>query len=49
MKGQPEFGNPIYEYKHIDQYVKRSELGLLWLDLTIIWRGVLLIVKGGGH
>jgi len=49
MKGQPEFGNPIYEYKYIDQYIKRSELGLLWLDLTIIWRGVLLIVKGGGH
>jgi lipopolysaccharide/colanic/teichoic acid biosynthesis glycosyltransferase len=49
MKGKPEFGNPIYEYEYIDQYIKRSELGLLWLDLTIIWRGVLLILKGGGH
>ena len=49
MKGKPEFGNPIYEYEYIDQFIKRSELGLLWLDLTIIWRGILLILKGGGH
>ena len=49
MKGKPEFGNPIYEYEYIDQYIKRSELSLLWLDLTIIWRGILLILKGGGH
>ena len=49
MKGKPEFGNPIYEYEYIDQYIKRSEFGLLWLDLTIIWRGILLILKGGGH
>ena len=49
MKGKPEFGNPIYEYEYIDQYIKRSELGFLWLDCTIIWRGILLILKGGGH
>ena len=49
MKGKPEFGNPIYEYEYIDQYIKRSELSLLWLDLTIIWRGIILISKGGGH
>ena len=49
MKGKPEFGNPIYEYEYIDQYIKRSELDLLRLDLTIIWRGILLILKGGGH
>ena len=49
MKGKPEFGNPIYEYEYIDQYIKRTELGLLWLDFTIIWRGAILILKGGGH
>ena len=49
MKGKPEFGNPIYEYEYIDQYIKRTELGLLWLDFTIIWRGLILILKGGGH
>lgn len=49
LKGKPEFGDPMYEYEYIDNYIKRSELGLLWLDLTIIWRGILLILKGGGH
>jgi len=49
MKGKPEFGNPIYEYEYIDQYINRSELGLLLLDLKIIWRGAILILKGGGH
>tara|TARA_B110000503_G_C7168775_1_gene423251 strand:+ start:5852 stop:6586 length:735 start_codon:yes stop_codon:yes gene_type:complete len=49
MKGKPEFGNPIYEYEYIDQYIKQSELNLLLLDLKIIWRGLLLILKGGGH
>lgn len=49
MKGRPEFGNPIYEYEYIHQYIQRSDLGLLFLDLTIIWRGILLILKGGGH
>ena len=48
-KGKPDFGNPIYEYDYIDQYIKRSEIGLLWLDLKIIWSGILLILKGGGH
>lgn len=49
MKGTSDFGNPIYEYEYIDQYMKRSEFGLLWLDLTIILRGIVLIIKGGGH
>ena len=42
-------GNPIYEYEHVDQYLKRSSFGLLMLDLWIIWRGIMVIVKGGGH
>jgi lipopolysaccharide/colanic/teichoic acid biosynthesis glycosyltransferase len=48
-KGTPEMGNPIYEYEYVDQYLKRSSLGLLLLDLWVIWRGVVVIVKGGGH
>lgn len=48
-KGTSEMGNPIYEYEYIDQYLKRSSFGLLMLDLWIIWKGVLVIVKGGGH
>lgn len=47
-KGTPEMGNPIYEYEYIDQYQKRSTLGLLLLDLSIIGRGILVILKGKG-
>jgi lipopolysaccharide/colanic/teichoic acid biosynthesis glycosyltransferase len=48
-KGTPEMGNPRYEYEYVDQYLKRSSLGLLALDLWIIWRGLVVILKGGGH
>ncbi len=48
-KGTSEMGNPIYEYEYIDQYIKRSSFGLLCLDLWIIWKGIIVILKGGGH
>jgi lipopolysaccharide/colanic/teichoic acid biosynthesis glycosyltransferase len=48
-KGTAEMGNPVYEYEYVDQYLKRSSFSLLCLDLWIIWRGILVIFKGGGH
>jgi lipopolysaccharide/colanic/teichoic acid biosynthesis glycosyltransferase len=48
-KGTAEMGNPVYEYEYIDQYLKRSSLSLMCLDLWIIWRGIIVIFKGGGH
>lgn len=48
-KGTPEMGNPDYEYEYVNQYLKRSSFGLLRLDLWIIWKGILVIAKGGGH
>ena len=48
-KGTSEMGNPEYEYEYINQYIKRSSLSLLGLDLWIIWKGILLILRGGGH
>jgi lipopolysaccharide/colanic/teichoic acid biosynthesis glycosyltransferase len=48
-KGTSEMGNPLYEYEYVDQYIKRSSFGLLCLDLWVIWRGILVIIKGGGH
>ena len=48
-KGTTEMGNPEYEYEYINQYLHRSSYGLLALDLWIIWRGVKLIIRGGGH
>lgn len=48
-KGTSEMGNPVYEYEYVDQYLKRSSFGLLCLDLWIVWKGIVVIVKGGGH
>jgi lipopolysaccharide/colanic/teichoic acid biosynthesis glycosyltransferase len=48
-KGTAEMGNAIYEYEYVDEYLKRSSFGLLTLDLWIIWKGIIVILKGGGH
>jgi lipopolysaccharide/colanic/teichoic acid biosynthesis glycosyltransferase len=48
-KGTFEMGNPIYEYEYVDQYLNRSSLGLLFLDLWIIWKGFIVVLKAGGH
>lgn len=48
-KGTSEMGNSLYEYQYIDEYLNRSSFGLLRLDLWIIWRGLIIILKGGGH
>lgn len=48
MKGTPEMGNPVFEYEYIDKYMNLSPLGLLWLDLKIIGRGVKVIFQGKG-
>ena len=48
-KGTDQMGNSKYEYEYVAQYLKRSSLGLLRLDLWIIWKGIVVILKGGGH
>ena len=48
-KGSSEMGNPVYEYEYVDQYLKRSSFGLFCLDLWIIWKGIVVVIKGGGH
>jgi lipopolysaccharide/colanic/teichoic acid biosynthesis glycosyltransferase len=48
-KGTSEMGNSSYEYEYINEYMTRSSFSLLALDLWIIWKGVILILKGGGH
>jgi lipopolysaccharide/colanic/teichoic acid biosynthesis glycosyltransferase len=48
-KGSPEMGNPAYEYEYVDAYLKRSAIGLLLLDLRILWTSLGLVARGGGH
>jgi len=47
-KGTPEFGKPIYEYEYVNRYLHWSSLRLLFLDVSIILRGVLVMLKGKG-
>lgn len=47
-KGTSEMGSPEYEYEYIDSYLKKSSLGLLLLDLWIIWKGLIVVLKGKG-
>jgi hypothetical protein len=49
MKGTPQMGDPIYEYEYIRQTIQSNGWGLLWLDLGIIVRGIILMSKGKGH
>ena len=48
-KGTEEMGNSVYEYEYIEEFVNRSSIGLLRLDIWILWKGLLLISKGGGY
>ena len=48
-KGTSEMGDSLFEYEYIHQYLKRSSIGLLKLDLWIIYKGIILILKGGGY
>ena len=48
-KGTSEMGNSIYEYEYIDHYLSKSSFSLFCLDLWIIYKGIKLILKGGGH
>jgi lipopolysaccharide/colanic/teichoic acid biosynthesis glycosyltransferase len=48
-KGTSHMGDAQFEYEYIHQMLTRSSFSLLGLDLLIIWRGILLMLKGGGH
>lgn len=48
-KGTSQMGDSEYEYEYIDQYLTRDAFSLLKLDLWIIWKGIRVILKGGGH
>lgn len=47
-KGTAEMGNPIYEYEYLDYCVNKSAWQIFKLDVKIIRKGILLMLKGGG-
>lgn len=48
-KGTSEFGKPLYEYRYVHRYLHYSPFQLLMTDLYVIWRGIVVVLKGGGH
>lgn len=48
-KGTDEMGQPVFEYKYVASYHSKSCLRMLLIDFKILYRGLLLIFKGGGH
>jgi len=48
-KGTSEMGNPIYEYIYAESILKLSNFRILILDLKIIFRGLILVFRGGGY
>ena len=48
-KGTSNMGKAEYEYEYIDKYINLSSFAILMLDLKIIYKGILLILKGGGY
>ena len=48
-KGTAEMGDPKFEYEYIEKIRQFGPFRALLLDLWVIWRGVLVVVKGGGY
>ena len=48
MKGKAEFGDPIYEYIYLDYCFRKNILSLFILDLKIIFKGLIVVLKGKG-
>ena len=48
-KGTPEFGKPIYEYEYVYRYLHYPSWKLFLTDLYVIWKGVTVMIKGGGR
>jgi lipopolysaccharide/colanic/teichoic acid biosynthesis glycosyltransferase len=47
-KGTLDWNNPYLEYGYIENYMKLSALGLLWLDVRIILRGLKMMCESKG-
>ena len=48
-KGTAEFGAPVYEYEYVYRFLHDPWYRLFLLDLYIIWKGLVVVLKGGGH
>ena len=47
-KGTAEMGDPKFEYEYINECLTRGPMGILKLDLWILWKGLQVVLKGEG-
>ena len=47
-KGTEEFGKSEWEYEYLEQYLERSCVSLILLDLWVIYRGFKVVLEGKG-
>ncbi len=48
LKGSPEYGKAEPEYDYVEKYLTLSAPKLLWVDLNIIKKGVIVLLAGKG-
>jgi lipopolysaccharide/colanic/teichoic acid biosynthesis glycosyltransferase len=48
LKGTADLGDPAAEYDYIEKYLNLSELGLLWHDLKIMGRSLMVVFQAKG-
>ncbi|MDB2609476.1 sugar transferase [Paracoccaceae bacterium] len=48
-KGTEEMGNPVYEYEYARICKFGGSIEILKTDIWVLYKGVLLVAKGGGH
>jgi lipopolysaccharide/colanic/teichoic acid biosynthesis glycosyltransferase len=47
-KGTEEMGDPKFDYEYISQYLTRPTLGMIRLDLWVLWQGLKVVLAGKG-
>lgn len=47
-KGTDVMGSPDFEYEYIEKYIKFSSLEILLFDISILWKGLIVVLKGKG-
>ena len=48
-KGTEEMGKPEFEHKYVLAYTSKENFKIIFLDFYVIFKSILLILKGGGH
>lgn len=48
-KGLSDFGSPDFEFAYANAIYTKGPMAIIMLDVDIIWKGFIVMMKGGGH